>query len=124
MSLAEEYVNFLAANAVPKGMTLDEVQSATKQDKTLQCVSWLVRSQQWHKIDNLLMEHQEADHAELKSFRKMKENADRSRRASPLTLKRGDIVLVRQRKHNKFTTRFDPRPFEVVRKKGTMITAY
>ena len=55
---------------------------------------------------------------------KMKENADINRRASPPTLKRGDIVLVRQTKHNKFTTRFDPRPFEVVRKKGTMITAH
>ena len=54
----------------------------------------------------------------------MKENADIKRRASPSNLKIGDIVLVRQRKDNKFSTRFDPRPFEVVRKKGTMVTAY
>ena len=34
-SLAEEYVHLLSANAVPKAMTLKEVQLATKQDKTL-----------------------------------------------------------------------------------------
>ena len=54
----------------------------------------------------------------------MKENADIKRRASPSNLKIEDIVLVRQRKDNKFSTCFDPRPFEVVRKKGTMVTAY
>ena len=53
----------------------------------------------------------------------MKQNADERRRAKPLNLDIGDIVLVRQRKRNKFTTRFDPRPFEVVRNKGTMVTA-
>ena len=56
-----------------------------------------------------------------KAKTKMKENADIKRRASPSNLK---IVLVRQRKDNKFSTRFDSRPFEVVRKKGAMVTAY
>lgn len=37
-SLAEEYVHFLTVNAVPKAMTLEEIKSAVKQDKTLQCV--------------------------------------------------------------------------------------
>ena len=36
----------------------------------------------------------------------------------------GDTVLIRQAKHNKFTTRYDPRAFKVIRMKGSMITAY
>ena len=35
----------------------------------------------------------------------------------------GDTVLLRQKKHTKFSTKFDPRPFQVACKKGTMITA-
>lgn len=35
----------------------------------------------------------------------------------------GDTVLLCQKKHNKFSTNFDPNPFKVTRKKGTMITA-
>ena len=42
-------------------MTLEEFKVATKQDKTLQCVSWLVRSQSWNQIDNLPTEHQDAE---------------------------------------------------------------
>ena len=71
--MAEEYVHFLAENAVPKAMTLYEIQLATKQDKTLQCVSWLVRSKRWHEIDNLPAEHQEVDQAELKLFQNVKD---------------------------------------------------
>ena len=72
-TLAEEYVCFLAANAVPKAMTLDEIQLATKQDKTLQCVSWLIRSQQWHKIKDPPTEHQEADKSEVLMFKHVKD---------------------------------------------------
>ena len=35
----------------------------------------------------------------------------------------GDQVLVRQRKRNKLTSRFDCRPYKIVAIKGTMITA-
>ena len=54
---------------------------------------------------------------------KMKENADRRARAKVSTVAVGDTVLVHQKKRNKFTTRFDPSPFEVARIKGTMVTA-
>ena len=54
---------------------------------------------------------------------KMKEYADAKQRARPSQLKVGDTVLARQRKQKKFCTRFDPVPFKVVRKRGTMITA-
>ena len=51
----------------------------------------------------------------------MKENADR-RRAKVLELKVEDVVLMKQRKINKFSVTFDPVPFKVVRVKGSMIT--
>ncbi len=54
---------------------------------------------------------------------KMKENADVRRLAKPHTLQVGDMVLLKQRKQNKFSTKFDPSPFRVTRTKGTMITA-
>ena len=52
----------------------------------------------------------------------MKEDADRRRRAKVLELKVDDVVLMKQRKINKFSTTFDPVPFKVVRVKGSMIT--
>jgi hypothetical protein len=53
----------------------------------------------------------------------MKINADRLANAKEHTIKVGDTVLVRQRKKNKWSTRFDPKPYCVTQVKGTMITA-
>jgi len=54
---------------------------------------------------------------------KMKVFDDTKVRATPSEIAIGDLVLVHQRKQNKLTTPFDPRPFCVIRKNGTMITA-
>ena len=54
---------------------------------------------------------------------KMKMYADTRARAKTSTIKVGDIVLARQRKYNKLSTRFDPVPFQVVRLNGTKVTA-
>ena len=54
---------------------------------------------------------------------KMKRHADKRDRAHTSEISIGDIVLVRQRKANKFSTKFDPSPYEVVSIKGTMVTA-
>lgn len=35
----------------------------------------------------------------------------------------GDTVLVKQTKRNKFSTRYDPRPYVVTKIRGTMVTA-
>ena len=48
---------------------------------------------------------------------------DKRRNAKPSQLQVGEIVLVRQPRRNKLTTPFDPRPLEVVRRKGTLVTA-
>ena len=54
---------------------------------------------------------------------KMKQYADKKRRVKDSVIQIGDTVLLCQKKHSKFSTNFDPHPFKVVRKKGTMITA-
>ena len=54
---------------------------------------------------------------------RMKKYADKRSRATVSNIQVGDTVLIRQRKQNKWSTKFDPFPFIVVRRKGTMITA-
>ena len=54
--------------------------------------------------------------------KKMKEYADANSKAKQADIRVGDTVLIRQRKENKWSTKFDPSPFRVVRRKGTMIT--
>ena len=53
----------------------------------------------------------------------MKENSDCRSRAQERIVEIGDLVLVRQKQKNAFLTKFDPRPYRVVRVKGAMITA-
>ncbi|KAH3844852.1 hypothetical protein DPMN_087118 [Dreissena polymorpha] len=48
-NLAEEYVNFLASNSVPKSFTLSEVARATQTDCVVQCVIQAVKNNTWDK---------------------------------------------------------------------------
>ena len=57
-----------------------------------------------------------------KAKSQMKENADRARRAKPSDLKSGDTVLVRQKKVNKLSTNFCPKPYRVTERKGSRVT--
>ena len=43
--MAEEYVNLLTSSAVPKAMTLQEIQQATTEDATMQCLMYLTQTQ-------------------------------------------------------------------------------
>ena len=54
---------------------------------------------------------------------KMKTNADERNNATKSKLMAGDKVLVQQPKENKLSIPFDPKPYEITEKKGTMITA-
>ena len=54
---------------------------------------------------------------------KMKEYADRNHRVQECTLKVGQTVLLKQEKRNKFSSRYDHRPFRIIAIKGTMVTA-
>ena len=46
---AEEYINFIAVNAVPKIVTLDQMKTATKDDAVLQLCIEAVISGKWNE---------------------------------------------------------------------------
>lgn len=50
--VAEEYVQYVSVNAVPKAMTIEELKNATQGDLTLQAIVEAVRTGQWHEIKN------------------------------------------------------------------------
>ena len=54
---------------------------------------------------------------------KMKRHADASHRSKPSNLQLDDRVLLRNKRENKLTPAFDPQPYIVVGRKGSMISA-
>ena len=52
---------------------------------------------------------------------KAKEYMDKRHRATPSDIRQGDQVLLLQKRANKLTTRYDPTPFTVIRKKGVSV---
>jgi hypothetical protein len=46
---SEQYVAYVTENAIPKAMTLDEIQEATAHDKLIQAAMLALKSRQWHK---------------------------------------------------------------------------
>lgn len=67
--------------------------------------------------------HEKLQRRDTANKAKSKDYSDKRRNAKPSQLQVGEIVLVRQPRRNKLTTPFDPRPLEVVRRKGTLVTA-
>lgn len=63
-------------------------------------------------------------HSDKAMKNKMKHYADTKRHSKPSSLKIGDTVLVKQEKRNKSTTPFNPEPFKIIHKKGSMVTAH
>jgi hypothetical protein len=49
--VAEEYINYIFTNAVPKALTPEEVMVATKEDVTLQAVISALTTGKWHIIE-------------------------------------------------------------------------
>ena len=72
--MAETYVNFVTSFAVPKAMTLEEIQQATVEDVTLQCLVYLMQHNSWNNLDNLPEKFKEADCAELRMFHRVKDD--------------------------------------------------
>ena len=54
---------------------------------------------------------------------KMKMYADKRNHASPCDINVGDYVLIRQKKQDKLTTPYNPQPFLVTTRQGSMLTA-
>ena len=52
---------------------------------------------------------------------KAKSYMDKRHRATPSDIRQGDQVLLLQKRQNKLTTRYDPRPFTVVKRKGVSV---
>ena len=52
----------------------------------------------------------------------MKSHADEKSRAKNSEIVVGDTVLVRQTKENKLLTRYNPKPYKVVKRRGSRIT--
>lgn len=88
----EEYVNFVTENAVPKAMTLTEIQNATKADPALCKVIQLIKGGSW----GLLSEKQDfadgVDIAALKSFHKIKDKLTVT--ATDDTVLRGTKIVI------------------------------
>ena len=60
-SIAEEYINYVTMNAVPKALTLEEIASATKADPILQQVECCLNGAEW------------PDTPELKPYKRVKD---------------------------------------------------
>eukprot|EP00112_Aurelia_sp_Birch-Aquarium-sp1_P007113 Seg1776.5 transcript_id=Seg1776.5/GoldUCD/mRNA.D3Y31 product="hypothetical protein" protein_id=Seg1776.5/GoldUCD/D3Y31 len=52
----------------------------------------------------------------------MKDRADEKSRAKNSEIVVGDTILVRQTKENKLSTRYNPKPYKVVTRRGSRIT--
>ena len=109
----EAYVNYLCNNLIPKAMTIDEVQQETANDPVLCKLSEAIPHNKWLDPEVKL---------DLEKKEKMKD-ADKRQHSKTNDLKVGDTVLIRQPKKNKLSPLFDPKPFKVEARKGTMVTA-
>jgi len=72
-TIADEYVKFIINHAVPKAMTLSEIQQATKEDNTLQCLMDVIRQNKWDLVENNELQVEGVDERELKLFSKVKD---------------------------------------------------
>ena len=46
--LTEQYINYLTGNYVPKAMTLEDIKTATDEDKTLKGLRAAIKLNEWH----------------------------------------------------------------------------
>ena len=69
--MAEEYINFLSIHAVPKAMTLSELQEATKGDQTLQKLAEKIQTGNWNVNEQNCSN--EVDQAQIKLFGQIKD---------------------------------------------------
>ena len=67
--------------------------------------------------------HKEARENETKSQAYHKSYADNRRNAKESSIKVGDTVLVKQKRQNKFTSRFNKTPYVVIYRRGTQVIA-
>ena len=66
--VAEEYVNFIAAESVPKAMSYAEVLAATLDDPTLSAVKELLFTDRWHMLETVYGRDPSVDYEALQSY--------------------------------------------------------
>ena len=88
--VAEQHINYIIANAVPKSMSLDEIKTATKEDVALNLCMTAMQSQQW---SNVLKKAPNSDIAsELQSLHHVKDELTLNA-TSDLLLRNNRIVI-------------------------------
>ena len=87
---AEQYLNYVSANAVPKTMTLDEIKAATRDDEALSLCMKAIKSREWEKV---IKEARNSEIAEiLKSLKVVKDELTVNA-SSDLILRNNRIVV-------------------------------
>ena len=61
-NVAEDYINFIIDESVPKNISLDEIKAYTKHDELLQYVIDSVKKNDWHKTKSKLPENLSGDY--------------------------------------------------------------
>jgi hypothetical protein len=74
-------------------------------------------------VENESSLHQEVKERDERLKKNQKDYADSKRRVKCADIKKTDLVLVRQPKSNKMSTKYDPIPYEVTNRRGNRITA-
>ena len=74
-------------------------------------------------VENESLLHQEVKERDERLKKNQKDYADSKRRVKCADIKKTDLVLVRQPKSNKMSTKYDPIPYEVTNRRGNRITA-
>ena len=70
-NIYEKYVNFVTTTAVPKSLTIDDISTATKQDKFLQNLRQRIENNDWNLLEKLNFDNETFNL--LKRYRKFKD---------------------------------------------------
>ena len=90
-SIAEEYVNFVTSQSVPKALNENDILKETLQDDTLNAVKMLHETNKWYLVDQ---GYDFGDYVQLSSLRSFsKVRHELSVTASGLVLKGGKLVI-------------------------------
>jgi hypothetical protein len=68
--MAEDYVNYISSQAVPKAMSKQEILEASRDDPTMQVVTKLIVSGKWYLVDNPMLWANNVDLDSLKSYQR------------------------------------------------------
>ena len=71
--VTDEYINFVVNHATPIAVTLQDIQSHTRNDPTLQALPELIKTEKWYLLDTSPQNYSHCSLAELKAYRKFQQ---------------------------------------------------